>query len=160
MQFRDDIPTPALLLDLDAFDANIRTMAAHLKARGKAFRPHGKTHKCPEIARGWSAAGAVGICTAKLSEAEVFADHGIRGLLVTTAVVGKDKIARAVALARKAPDTIFVVDDASNVRDDQRCGPRRRADQAAVDLYFGRTGDRAGPARAGRWRRPSTHCRT
>ena len=51
MQFRGDIPTPALLLDLDAFEDNIRKMASHLKARRKGFRPHGKTHKCPEIAR-------------------------------------------------------------------------------------------------------------
>ena len=51
MQFRGDIPTPALLLDLDAFEDNIKKMASHLKARNKAFRPHGKTHKCPEIAK-------------------------------------------------------------------------------------------------------------
>jgi D-serine deaminase-like pyridoxal phosphate-dependent protein len=44
-----DIPTPALLLDLDAFESNVAKMAVHLKARGKAFRPHGKTHKCPRI---------------------------------------------------------------------------------------------------------------
>ena len=51
MQFRGDIPTPALLLDLDAFEDNISKMASHLKARNKAFRPHGKTHKCPEVAK-------------------------------------------------------------------------------------------------------------
>ncbi len=49
MQLRGDIPTPALLLDLDAFESNIATMAAHLRARGKSFRPHGKTHKCPAV---------------------------------------------------------------------------------------------------------------
>lgn len=140
MQFRGDIPTPALLLDLDAFEDNIRTMAAHLAARGKGFRPHGKTHKCPEIARRLIAAGAVGCCAARLSEAEVFAAHGIRGLLVTTAVVGRDKIARAVALARQAPDTMFVVDDAANARalnDAAAGGPPVRV---LIDLYFGRTG--------------------
>ena len=51
MLTRGDVPTPALLLDLDAFEHNIQKMAAHLKARNKAFRPHGKTHKCPEVAR-------------------------------------------------------------------------------------------------------------
>ena len=71
---RDEIPTPALLLDLPAFESNVATMAAHVAARGKALRPHGKTHKCPEIARRLVAAGAVGACTAKLGEAEVFAD--------------------------------------------------------------------------------------
>src|SRR6185295_5271854 len=117
MRHRDEIPTPALLLDLDAFESNVATMAAFLKARGKGFRPHGKTHKCPEVARAQIAAGAIGCCTARLSEAEVFADHGIPGLLITTAVVGVPKIARAIALATRAPDTIFCVDDAQNVRD-------------------------------------------
>src|SRR5687768_10801570 len=106
MHSRGDIPTPALILDLDAFEDNIRKMAAHLKARQKDFRPHAKTHKCPEIARRLIAAGAVGVCVARLSEAEVFAEHGIGGLLITTAVIGRDKIARAIALARRAPDTM------------------------------------------------------
>ena len=77
MQFRGDIPTPALVLDLDAFEDNIRNMASHLKARNKGFRPHGKTHKCPDVARALIDAGAVGICAARLSEAEVFAEHGM-----------------------------------------------------------------------------------
>ena len=51
MRFRGDIPTPALLLNLDAFEDNIKKMASHLEARNKGFRPHGKTHKCPEIAK-------------------------------------------------------------------------------------------------------------
>jgi D-serine deaminase-like pyridoxal phosphate-dependent protein len=67
MQFRGDIPTPALLLDLDAFEDNIRKMAAHVMARRKAFRPHGKTHKCPAIARRLIDAGAIGICAARCS---------------------------------------------------------------------------------------------
>lgn len=140
MQSRGDIPTPALLLDLDAFEQNIRTMASHLKARNKAFRPHGKTHKCPEIARRLIEAGAVGCCAARLSEAEVFAAHGIRGLLVTTAVVGTDKIARAIALARQAPDTIFVVDDERNVRDINGAAGAGAPVKLLIDLYFGRTG--------------------
>ena len=138
---RGDIPTPALLLDLDAFDYNIRKMASHLKARDKAFRPHGKTHKCPEVAKALVRAGAVGCCAARLSEAEVFAEHGIPGLLVTTAVIGRDKVARAVALADKAPDTIFVADDRQNVRDiNDAAGRRDEPIKLAVDLFFGRTG--------------------
>ena len=140
MQFRGDIPTPALLLDLDAFEDNIRTMAAHLKARRKDFRPHGKTHKCPAIAKALVDAGAIGICAARLSEAEVFAEHGIRGLLITTAVIGRDKIARAVALARKAPDTMFVVDDESNVRAINDATGNGEPIKLLIDLYFGRTG--------------------
>jgi 3-hydroxy-D-aspartate aldolase len=140
MQFRGDIPTPALLLDLDAFEDNIRKMAAHLKARHKDFRPHGKTHKCPEIAKALINAGAVGICAARLSEAEVFAEHGISGLLVTTAVIGKDKISRAIALARRAPDTMFVVDDEHNARAIDEAAAGGEPIKLLIDLYFGRTG--------------------
>jgi D-serine deaminase-like pyridoxal phosphate-dependent protein len=138
---RHEIPTPALLLDLDAFEDNINRMSSHLKARNKAFRPHGKTHKCPEVAKALIKAGAIGCCAARLSEAEVFAASGIPGLLITTAVIGKEKIARAVALANRAPDTIFVVDDRQNVRDiNDAAGKRKEPIKLAVDLFFGRTG--------------------
>jgi 3-hydroxy-D-aspartate aldolase len=114
---RDEIPTPALLLDLDAFEWNVAKMASLLKDRSRGFRPHGKTHKCPAIAKALVKAGAAGSCAAKLSEAEVFAANGIGGLLVTTAVIGKSKIERAVKLAAKQRDTMFSVDDPQNVRD-------------------------------------------
>jgi 3-hydroxy-D-aspartate aldolase len=141
MTRRDEIPTPALLLDLDAFESNIALMARHLRARGKAFRPHGKTHKCPAIALRLIDAGAIGIGAARLSEAEVFAEHGIPGLLVTTAVIGREKIARAAALAERAPDTIFCVDDEQNVRDVNDAAAARGVTlRLAIDLYFGRTG--------------------
>ncbi len=142
---RDEIPTPALLLDLDAFEWNVARMAAHLKARGKAFRPHGKTHKCPEIGRALTRAGAIGHCAAKLSEAEVFAAHGLTGLLVTTQVVGRRKIERAAALAAKHPDTIFVADAAQAVRDLDAAAAAVKGKSpvvvnVAVDLLYGRTG--------------------
>ena len=142
-QLRGDVPTPALLLDLDAFEDNISRMASHLKTRGKAFRPHGKTHKCPEVARALLDAGAIGCCAARLSEAEVFAEFGIPGLLITTAVIGRDKITRAVALSAKAPDTMFVADDRQNVRDINDAAAANGNAQPVkllVDLFFGRTG--------------------
>lgn len=146
MHSKHDIPTPALLLDLDAFEDNIAKMAAHLQARGKAFRPHGKTHKCPEVAKALLKAGAIGCCAARLSEAEVFAEFGIPGLLITTAVIGKDKIARAVALARSTPDTIFVADNRQNVREinDAAGAAGIEPIKLAVDLFFGRTGIQPG----------------
>lgn len=144
-RMRDEIETPALLLDLDAFEWNVAKMAGHLKARGKGFRPHGKTHKCPEIGRALTRAGASGHCAAKLSEAEVFAAHGLPGLLVTTQVVGKRKIERAVALAARHPDTIFVADAEQAVRDLDAAaaavkGKRPVIVNVAVDLLYGRTG--------------------
>jgi D-serine deaminase-like pyridoxal phosphate-dependent protein len=111
---RDEIPTPALLLDLDRFERNVARMAAHVSRHGKALRPHAKTHRCPEIARRQIAAGALGVAVAKLGEAEVMAAAGIRGLLITTEVVPPDKVARLVRLVRGAPDTMVVVDNVEN----------------------------------------------
>jgi D-serine deaminase-like pyridoxal phosphate-dependent protein len=113
---RDEIPTPALLLDLDRFEKNIARMADHVRRAGKQIRPHAKTHRCPEIARRQIAAGALGVACAKLGEAEVMAQAGVRGLLVTTEVVPPASIARLMRLVTVAPDTMIVVDNAENVK--------------------------------------------
>lgn len=146
----EDVPTPALIVDLDAFDWNLSKMAGTLKRSGRTFRPHGKTHKCPAIGKALVQAGAIGHCAAKLSEAEAFAAGGLTGLLVTTAVVGRQKIARAVSLAARQPDTMFVVDDPQNVRDlNDAAGAHRGRTPVrlnlAVDLLIGRTGIEMGP---------------
>lgn len=139
---RFDLPTPALLVDLNAFEANVRKMAAYTKSKGRALRPHGKTHKCPEIARRLIQAGAVGACAAKISEAEVFAANGIRGLLVTTAVVGQHKIERAVRLSKLAPDTIFCVDNMQNASElNDAAAAAKLTVPVAIDVWVGnRTG--------------------
>ena len=94
-----NIPTPALVLDLDAFEANIQTMADHCRQAKIAYRPHAKTHKCPEIARRQIAAGAAGICAATVPEAEALSAAGISGILLTSPILDSAKIARMVALA-------------------------------------------------------------
>lgn len=114
---RDDIPTPALLLDLDRFERNLRRMAAHARRAGKQLRPHAKTHRCPEIARRQVQAGALGVACAKLGEAEVMAAAGVRGLLITTEIVAPQAVRRLMALLGEAPDTMIVVDHPDNVRD-------------------------------------------
>jgi 3-hydroxy-D-aspartate aldolase len=114
---RSELPTPALLLDLDRFERNIRKMAEHVKAAGKKLRPHAKTHKCPEIARRQVAAGAIGVCVAKVGEAEVMAAAGIRNLLITTEVVGREKIGRLLGVLVRQPETLVVVDHQDNVRE-------------------------------------------
>ena len=96
-----NIPTPALVVDLDAFEANLQKMADHCRQAKVGFRPHAKTHKCPEIARRQIAAGALGICTATVPEAEALAAAGIRGLLLTSPIVDPGKIARVIALAKQ-----------------------------------------------------------
>ncbi|HWM81438.1 MAG TPA: alanine racemase, partial [Pseudolabrys sp.] len=71
------LSTPALVIDSAALDANIARMAQAARAAGVALRPHGKTHKSPDIARRQRAAGAIGLCCATLLEAEAFAAAGI-----------------------------------------------------------------------------------
>jgi D-serine deaminase-like pyridoxal phosphate-dependent protein len=148
---RSDLPTPALTLDLDAFEWNVTQMTQHCKTHNRALRPHGKTHKCPEIARALIDAGAVGACAAKISEAEAFAEGGVTGLLVTTAVVGKHKIERAVRLAGRRPETIFSADNEQNVRDLNDAARTAKVRlNIAIDLAVsGRTGIQPGePAAA------------
>ena len=113
---REAIDTPALVLDLDAFEANLAVMAQLARERGIALRPHAKTHKSVTVARRQMAAGGIGQCCAKLGEAEVLADAGIGGLLLTSAVQHPAKIGRLMALARRAPDLAIVVEDEDNVR--------------------------------------------
>src|SRR5256886_5657476 len=128
---RDDIPTPALLLDLDRFERNVHRMAEHVARHGKQLRPHAKTHKCPEIARRQIAAGARGVACAKLGEAEVLARAGIRGLLITTEVVAPAAIRRLMRLVSEAPDTLIVVDHADNVA---ALGREATTDGVVVDV--------------------------
>ena len=111
---RDQIDTPALLLDRDKLERNIAAMAAFAAGGPAKLRPHSKTHKCVEIARLQLAAGATGITCAKVGEAEALADGGIPDVLIANQVVGPIKIARLVALARRCALTV-AVDDAGNV---------------------------------------------
>src|SRR5262245_41606062 len=111
---RADLPTPALLLDLDLFEANLRTMADHCKKAGCGFRPHAKTHKCPEIARRQVASGALGVCVATVPEAEAMVKADIRGVLLTSPILEPGKIARMAALA-KTGDVLLAVGHARQV---------------------------------------------
>src|SRR6187401_1927349 len=82
-----DLDTPALCVDLDALERNIASMQTRLRALNVASRPHAKTHKCPAIAKRQLESGSIGICAAKLSEAEVFSANGIGPILMTTSNV-------------------------------------------------------------------------
>jgi D-serine deaminase-like pyridoxal phosphate-dependent protein len=106
-----EVDTPALVLDLDALEANIQAMAAFARAREVGLRPHAKTHKCAAIGRLQLDAGAVGLCCAKLGEAEALAAAGLHPLLVTSPLVGPRKLDRLAALALRAPGLMVVVDD-------------------------------------------------
>ena len=109
-----EIDTPALLLDLDAFEANLDRMAALLAPTGTKLRAHAKTHKSPVIARLQMARGAIGQCVQKVAEAEVLAWGGIPDILVSNEVVGARKLARLAALAGIAKVAVCA-DDAPQI---------------------------------------------
>jgi D-serine deaminase-like pyridoxal phosphate-dependent protein len=107
---RAALNTPVLVLDIEALDRNIAAMAATVKAHNVALRPHAKTHKSVDIARRQLTAGAVGLCCAKIGEAEVLADGGITGLLITSPITAPAAIERLAALAKRAPGLMAAVD--------------------------------------------------
>ena len=111
---KDDIETPALLIDLDVMENNLRRMAAFFAGQRAALRPHAKSHKCPALAHRQLQAGAIGITCAKLGEAEVMAAAGISDILIANEVVGPRKIDRLMHLARRA-DVMVEVDSPQNV---------------------------------------------
>ena len=107
---RRSLNTPALVLDVAALDRNIAAMTAFAAAHGLKLRPHAKTHKSVDIARRQIEAGALGVCCAKLGEAEALAEGGIEGILITSPVVGEPAVERLIALAGKHPSLMHSCD--------------------------------------------------
>lgn len=107
---RADLNTPVLVLDVDALDRNIQRMAALAANHGVALRPHAKTHKSVDIALRQIKAGAVGVCCAKIGEAEVLAEGGVAGILITSPVAAPAAILRLATLAGQADGLMAVVD--------------------------------------------------
>ena len=150
------VETPALVVDLDAFEYNLDLMANAVRGSGLALRPHAKAHKCPDIAKAQIARGAVGICCQKVDEAAVFVAAGIANVLVTNEVVMPAKIARLAALAQSATIGVLV-DNASVIADlsaaaamaggtlARLCGDRRR--RASLRRRAGRGRQYHSPAR-------------
>ncbi len=145
-----DLDTPVLLVDGDALERNVARMAALCAEAGVACRPHGKAHKSPHVARIQMAAGAAGLCCAKLGEAEVMAAAGIEDLHITSPVVGASKIARLIEAARQARISV-VADDGGNISDlaagAQTAGLRLDV-LVEVDVGQGRCGVPPGPRAA------------
>jgi len=128
----DDVDTPALVVDLDAFERNLDLMANVARGAGIALRPHAKAHKCPDIAQQQIERGAAGICCQKVDEAEAFVETGIRDVLVTNEIVGAAKLERLARLAGKATIGVLV-DDAANVR---HLGAAVRAAGSRLDVLI------------------------
>jgi D-serine deaminase-like pyridoxal phosphate-dependent protein len=111
---RSDLATPALVIDRPALDRNIGIMSHWSRDRGIALRPHAKTHKSGEIGHRQIQAGAVGMCCAKLGEAEALAAEGINDILITSPVVSKQAMARLARLNRSVERLAVVVDHPDN----------------------------------------------
>jgi D-serine deaminase-like pyridoxal phosphate-dependent protein len=109
----EDVDTPALLIDLEAFERNLKRLANAVPAHVR-LRPHAKTHKSPIIAQKQIALGAVGMCCQKVGEAEILVQGGIHDIFVSNEVVGASKLRRLAALARHAKISVCA-DDAGNV---------------------------------------------
>ena len=108
------IRTPALVLDMDAFEKNMKSLQAFCDSRGLALRPHYKSHKSTTIAHMQIQNGAKGVCCAKLGEAEDLVAAGIEDVLIANQVIDRAKISRVAALADCCYLTVCV-DHAENV---------------------------------------------
>jgi D-serine deaminase-like pyridoxal phosphate-dependent protein len=98
----DEVDTPALIVDLDAFERNLKRLPERVGSSGVRLRPHAKTHKCAVIALKQIDLGAVGVCCQKVSEAEAMVYGGVRDVLITNEIVGRQKLRRLMSLAGSA----------------------------------------------------------
>jgi D-serine deaminase-like pyridoxal phosphate-dependent protein len=108
----EEVDTPALVLELDAFERNLRRLPEHIAGRPVRLRPHAKTHKCAVIALQQIALGAVGVCCQKVGEAEAMVHGGVPDVLISNEIVGTSKLRRLAALARSARIATCVDDPA------------------------------------------------
>jgi 3-hydroxy-D-aspartate aldolase len=137
-----DVDTPALVIDLDAFERNLRRMADFVGKAGVRLRAHSKTHKSPIIAARQMELGAVGVCCQKVSEAEVMVEGGIGDVLVSNEVAGSAKLDRLAALAHRARIGVCV-DDPGNVAEMEAAAAKAGATLdvlVEIDVGAGRCG--------------------
>jgi len=109
--FKEDLPTPCMLVDQEIFEANLRKMADHCRATGMHLRGHVKVHKSTEIAQRQMAMGAIGVTCATVAECELMSRAGIANILLTRQPAGRNNIGRVIALAKHDPAFSTVVDD-------------------------------------------------
>lgn len=126
-----EIDTPALVIDLDAFERNLAMLNGSIAGRAVRVRAHAKTHKCPEIALRQIAAGAVGVCCQKVGEAEAMVEGGVTDVVVSNEVVGASKLERLARLARRAKLGVCA-DDAGNI---EAIGAAARSAGVMLDIY-------------------------
>jgi len=108
---KDILPTPCMLIDLPMFEQNVKRMADQSKATGINVRPHVKIHKSVDVAKRQIAQGAIGLTCATIAEAELMSGAGLQHVLWTKQPASLNNISRAVALSKRDPTFMFVVDD-------------------------------------------------
>jgi len=138
----EDLPTPAVVVDLDVLERNIRSMAERALESGVRLRPHAKTHKVLEVGRKQLAAGAPGLTLAKTGEAEIFAAAGFTDLFLAYPIVGEEKARRLLALSDRCDIAVGVdsIDGALSLDRAFRAASRRLGVLLEIDCGLQRTG--------------------
>ena len=111
---RAALATPALILNMEALERNLAALAKFCGGAGMRMRPHAKSHKCSEIAKRQIAGGAVGVCCTTLKEARVMIEAGVPGVLVTSPVVGAQRVNKIISLIKRGEGVKLVVDNPVN----------------------------------------------
>ncbi|MBI3684296.1 MAG: alanine racemase [Acidobacteria bacterium] len=143
--YKEDLPTPSMLVEKAVIERNLRHMADHCKSTGIDLRAHCKIHKSTDIARRQIGLGSLGICCATIAECELMVSAGIRNVLYTCQPAGKNKIWRGILLAAKDPTFMMVADDPITADLlDEAAAVARIKPAVLIDLYAGLT--RAGHA--------------
>jgi D-serine deaminase-like pyridoxal phosphate-dependent protein len=137
---KEDLPTPCMVVDLEIFEKNLKTMADHCRTSGIHLRGHVKVHKSPDIAKRQVALGSIGVTCATIAEAELMSHSGITGVLLTRQPTSKNNINRAVMLAKRDPTFATVVDDPLTADWLQEAAAHEGVKlRVAVDVYAGLT---------------------
>jgi 3-hydroxy-D-aspartate aldolase len=136
------LATPCLLLEADAFEHNLAAMTDLVRRYGRQLRPHVKAHKCAAIARRQLEAGAVGLCCATVREAEVMAEAGLEGILVTSPVTAPGMVERLAGAHARVGDLAVVVDSEAGIEALARgiSAERPLGVLVEIDVGQGRTG--------------------
>jgi len=137
---KDVLPTPCMVVDLDLFEKNLKTMADYAKSAPIQLRPHVKVHKSLDIAKRQVALGAIGVTTATIAESELMSRGGIKGVLWTKQPASNNNIIRAVNLSKADPTFMFVVDDYGVLaKVDEAAAAAKTKCRIVVSVYAGLT---------------------
>jgi D-serine deaminase-like pyridoxal phosphate-dependent protein len=137
---KDVLPTPAMVVDIDLFEKNLNHMARSAKATGINLRPHVKVHKSVDVAKRQIALGAIGLTTATIAESELMSGAGIKGVLWTKQPASTKNLMRTIALTKRDPTFMFVIDDPSDVDEvEEAAGAAKVKARVAAAVFAGLT---------------------